>query len=103
MGLISGLLLFPITGPVYGLQFILDQIRNEAEAELLDEGRIRAELLNLSQLRDIGEISAEEHAAMEDALIEHLNMIRAYKEGLLDLVEVDQATIDDSDASGVER
>ena len=37
MGLISELLLLPVTGPVHGLQFILEQSREEAEAERLDE------------------------------------------------------------------
>ena len=102
MGLISGLLLFPITGPVHGLQFILEQIRNEAEAELFDEGRIQAELLNLNLLRDMGEISDEEYAAQEDALIEHLNMIRAYKDGLLEPFAVDEAESDEQDGNGEE-
>jgi len=102
MGLISGLLLFPITGPVRGLQFVMEQIRDQAEAELLDEGRIRAELLNLNLLRETGEITDEEHAELEDALIEHLNMIRAYKEGLLEPVATDEAEFDEPQAEGAE-
>jgi hypothetical protein len=102
MGLISGLLLFPISGPIHGLQFILEQIREQAEAELLDEGRIHAELVNLNLLRELGEISAEEHAALEDALIERLNTIRAYKEGQLDSVIIVEPEPDDLEEDGAE-
>jgi hypothetical protein len=103
MGLISGLLLFPVTGPLHGLQFILEQIREQAEAELLDEGRIRAELVNLNMLRDLGEITDEEHAALEDALIEHLNMIRAYKEGQYDPAAYGEIEIDEVETDGADE
>jgi len=102
MGLISGLLLFPISGPVYGLQFIVDQLRDQAEAELLDEDRIRADLVNLNVLHDLGEISDEEHTALEDAFIERLNMIRAYKERQLDPIANGEMEPDVSETDGAD-
>ena len=82
MGLLSGLLLLPITGPVRGLQFVLEQIKAEVDAEQLDEGRVEAELMELSVRHDLGEISDEDYAEQETALLEQLDAIRAYKEGL---------------------
>src|SRR5215212_6205542 len=84
MGLLSGLLLLPITGPVHGLRFVLEQIQAQADAELLDEGRVEAELMTLSLRHDLGEISDAEYESQETALLEQLNAIRAYKEGLIE-------------------
>jgi hypothetical protein len=82
MGLLSSLLLFPITGPVHGLQFVLEQIKAQVDAELLDEGHVTAELMAIGLQLDMGEISEEEYAARETELLEQLNAIRAYKAGL---------------------
>ena len=82
MGLLSGLLLFPITGPVYGLKFVLEQIQAQVDAQLLDEGQVTADLMTIGLQHDLGEISDEEYAGQEAALLERLNAIRAYKAGL---------------------
>jgi hypothetical protein len=84
MGLLSNLLLFPVTGPVHGVRFLLEQIQAQANAELLDEGRVQAELMSLSVRYDLGEISDAEYEEQEEALFEELNAIRAYKEELLE-------------------
>ena len=84
MGLLSGLLLFPVTGPIHGLRFVLDQIKAQVDAELLDEGRLQAELMDLSLRHDLGEISDVEYESRETALLEQLNAIRDYKEGFLE-------------------
>jgi hypothetical protein len=83
VGLLSGLLLLPITGPVHGLQFILEQIQAQVDAELLDDGRLQAELMTLSMRHELGEISDAEYEEQEAALLEELNAIRAYKEDLI--------------------
>ena len=83
MGLLSGLLLLPITGPVHGLQFILEQIQAQVDAELLDDGRMQAELMALSMRHELGEISDAEYDEQEAVLLDELNAIRAYKEDLL--------------------
>jgi hypothetical protein len=81
MGLIADLLLFPVTGPVRGFQFVLEQIRAEADAQLLDEGQLEAELLNCSLRYDAGELSEDEYRQLEAELLDLLDEIRAYKEG----------------------
>ncbi len=81
MGLISDLLLFPVMGPVRGFQFILEQVKAEADAQLLDEGRVQAELMNLSLRYDAGEVSEEEYLEGEAYLLDRLDEVRAYNEG----------------------
>ncbi len=63
------LLAAPVTLPVSGLRFILQQLLEMAERELRDEDRIRDELLLLHLRLEEGEISEEEYAAAEAALI----------------------------------
>jgi hypothetical protein len=89
VGLLSNLLLFPITGPVYGLKFVLEQIQAQVDAQLLDEGQVTGDLMAIGLQHEMGEISDEDYAAQEAALLEQLNAIRAYKAGL---VEVDPAS-----------
>lgn len=103
MGLISELLLLPVTGPVHGLQFILEQIREEAEAERLDEDRVMAELMNLGLRYDLSEISDAEYEAQERVLLEELDAIRTYNEGLNDVDssrDVDGDSMDYVDGGG---
>jgi multidrug efflux pump subunit AcrA (membrane-fusion protein) len=87
MGLLTDLLLLPVTGPAHGLHFILEQIQAQVEAEQLDEGRVEEELLALSLRHDMGEITEAEYMDQEAALLEQLNAIRAYKEALLEADE----------------
>jgi hypothetical protein len=82
MGLLSGLLLFPLTGPVYGLKFVLEQIQAQVDAQMLDEGRVMSDLMTIGMQHETGEISEEEYASQEAALLDQLNAIRAYKAGL---------------------
>lgn len=84
MRVLLELLLFPVTGPLRGLQFITGQIRAELEAQMLNEGRVEGELMELSLQHDLGEISGPEYEERETALLEELDAIRAYKEALLE-------------------
>lgn len=83
MGLISGLLLFPIMGPVHGFRFVLERLRDDAEAALRDEGRAFAELIDLSMRHGAGQLTDAEFAEQEARLLERLNAIREYRDGLL--------------------
>jgi hypothetical protein len=81
MGLL-GVLLLPITGPVHGFRFILERLRDEAEGALRDEGRAFAELIDLSMRHNAGQLSDAEFAEQEEAMLERLNSIREYRDGL---------------------
>jgi hypothetical protein len=79
MGLLSELLLLPVTGPVRGLRFIAEQVKEQVDAELDPRRRaeqVQAELMRLSVRRDLGQISADEYAAQEAALLAQLNALQ---------------------------
>jgi hypothetical protein len=98
MGLLSGLLLLPITGPVHGFRFILERLREEAESVLRDEGRAFAELIDLSMRHSAGQLSDAEFAEQEAELLERLNSIREYRDELLhaerDVEEEEDGSLD---------
>ena len=80
MGLLSDLLLLPVMGPVRGLGFIAEQVKEEVDAELDPARRaqqVQAELIRLSVQRDLGQISDDDYVAREAALLEQLNALQA--------------------------
>ncbi len=79
MGLITGLLTLPLA-PVRGTIWLAERIQEQAENELYDEDTIREQLMQLEAMHAGGEISDEELAAAEDALLERLVAARGLAE-----------------------
>jgi phage host-nuclease inhibitor protein Gam len=80
MGLLTDVLLLPIMGPVRGLAFIAKQVKDQVDAQCDPVRRaeqVQAELIRLSVRRDQGQISEEEYAAQEAALLAQLNALQA--------------------------
>ena len=80
MGLLSDLLLLPVTGPAHGLRFIAAQVKEQVDAERDPRRRaekVQAEFVRLSVRREMGQISADEYAAQEAALLAQLNALWA--------------------------
>jgi Gas vesicle protein G len=78
-GLLSDLLL-PVTGPVWGLRFIAAQVKEQVDAKWDPAWRaqqVQAGLIRLNMRRDLGQISADEYAAQEAALLAQLSALRA--------------------------
>lgn len=71
MGLFVGLLTLPLA-PVRGVVWIAEQVMEEMERELQDEGSIRRELVQLELDHEDGLIDEEERQVREDALMERL-------------------------------
>lgn len=76
MGLITGVLTLPLA-PVRGLVWVAEQLRDEAESQLYDEGRIHAELMQLEMDSDDGLIDDAEREQREDKLLERLALAEA--------------------------
>jgi hypothetical protein len=77
VGLIRGLITAPVAGPARAGWWVLEQVIGAAEADLYDEARITAELRALAAAADAGELSEQEHADAEAALIDRLVEARA--------------------------
>lgn len=87
MGAITGLLFLPFTAPVMGFHFVLERLRDEADAVLHDEGRGFAELIALSMRHKAGQLSDAEFAEQETELLERLSSMREYREAALEVDE----------------
>jgi hypothetical protein len=79
MGLFLDLLTLPVLGAPRMVHWLAKKVTEEAERELLDEDRVRAQLLELQVRYDLGEVSEEKYAEVESVLVERLNAIREAK------------------------
>ena len=71
MGLVTGLLGLPLM-PIHGVVWLGEQILSEAEGQLHDPARIRAQLEQVDEARRRGELSDDECAEIENELLERL-------------------------------
>jgi hypothetical protein len=76
------LLGLPVTAPIAGFKFILQQLEDMAERELNDEDRLRDELLLLQLRLEEGEVSEDEYLAQEADIVARLRVIRERKLGI---------------------
>lgn len=76
MGFLLDLLTFPVLGPIKGIKWIAEKVGEQADKELYNEDAVRGKLLELELRMDLGEISEEEYASTEEALMAHLRLIR---------------------------
>ena len=72
MGLIGGLLTLPLA-PVRGLAWVFEQVVDEAEAQLHDPARIRAELADAEAALERGDIDEETYEELERELLNRLH------------------------------
>lgn len=80
MGLLAKLLFFPVTGPVAGIRWSLDQVQKVVETELTDDSPIKQELMELQMLLELGDIDDEEYAHREARLMQQLREVRSWRE-----------------------
>jgi len=72
MGLIGGLLSLPLA-PAKGLVWVVNQVVEEADAQLHDPRRVRAELADAAAALERGEIDEATYEEIEDELLERLD------------------------------
>jgi hypothetical protein len=80
MGLIFDVLAAPVALPARGLMFIFNKIVEQVNNEMLDDSKVRMQLLELQALLDSGEITEEEFYEAEEELLDHLDAILEFKE-----------------------
>ena len=76
MFLIDDILLAPLKGVIW----VAEKVKQIAEQELYDEGRIKERLMELQLKLELDEISEEEYKKQEEELLERLDVIRKSKE-----------------------
>lgn len=76
MGLLGALLSAPVLGPPKLLRLLALAVCEEAHRESYDEGALRAELLELEELYQAGEMDESAYAEREAALLQRLQDIR---------------------------
>ena len=82
MGLLTNLLLFPIAGPVKGIQWTLGKVQRVAEEELTDDTTVKQELMELQMQVELGDIDDAEYVRREAELMQRLREIRDWRERL---------------------
>ena len=75
MGLLTNLLLAPVTLPVRGINSVFREIRDVVDRELNDPDAIRRELLELQRRLDAGLIEETAYDTAEAELLAHLSAI----------------------------
>ena len=90
MGLITGVLTLPLA-PVRGLAWVAGQLQDEAENQLYNEDRIRAELLQLEMDSEDGLVDETERAGREDELFERLAIADARRRAQINAAETERA------------
>ena len=79
MALLFGLLTLPVLGAPRLVHWLAQTVGQAALDELLDEGPLRATLLELQEQLDAGAMDDEEYDRQERALLERLNLVREMK------------------------
>lgn len=80
MALLMDALTMPVLGAPRLLLWLARTIAQEAQRQLWDEGGVRAQLLQLQERYDAGDLEEREYDLQEAALLERLNAIREIKD-----------------------
>lgn len=75
MGLFTGILLLPLA-PLRGTIWIAERLMEYAEQELGDEATARRLLAEAELAYESGELSEAEYEAVEDELLERIELLR---------------------------
>ena len=82
MGLLTKVLLFPVSGPVAGIRWSLGQVQKVVEEELTDDEPVKRELMELQMKLELGDIDDDEYVRQEADLMLRLREVRAWRERL---------------------
>jgi hypothetical protein len=80
MGFLGGLLTLPVLGAPRLVNWVAGTLAEEEENQLLDEGAVRGQLLELQDLYESGALTEDEYDRQEAMLVDRLKSIREAKE-----------------------
>ncbi|HEX8997119.1 MAG TPA: gas vesicle protein GvpG [Ktedonobacterales bacterium] len=103
MQLLSEILMSPVKGPTRALGFVMKRIQDQVASEYLDEGKVQAELLDLTFRYERGEVNDEQFQEQQAAILQHLNDIRNYKQAMADDSSAPDDVSDVSDGDSVDE
>jgi len=79
VSIILNILLAPLIGPMKGLLWVAEQIKDQTDTELYDDSKILVELSELELRLDLGQIELKDFEAQEDVLLQRLQKVREAK------------------------
>jgi hypothetical protein len=82
VGLLSKVLLFPVSAPVAGIRWSLGQVQKVVEEELTDDEPVKRDLMELQMKLELGDIDDDEYVRREAELMVRLREVRVWRERL---------------------
>lgn len=80
MGILKHLLFWPITGPKFLFDFSMGKVEGVVREELTDDTAVKAELMELQLLLELGDIDDAEYLRREHQVMLKLREIREWRE-----------------------
>ena len=80
MSIILNTLMAPLVGPMKGLLWVAEQIKDQTDAEIYDDSKILVELSELELRLDLEQIELKDFEAQEDVLLQRLQAVRKAKQ-----------------------
>jgi hypothetical protein len=80
MGLLKHLLFWPVTGPKFLIDFAVGQVEGVVKENLTDDSEVKAELMELQLLLELGDIDDDEYVRREALLMQRFREIREWRE-----------------------
>jgi hypothetical protein len=80
MGILKHLLFWPVTGPKFLFDFSMGKVEGVVREELTDDTAVKADLMELQLLLELGDIDDAEYVRREQVLMQRLREIREWRE-----------------------
>ena len=80
MGILKHLLFWPVTGPMFLTEFAFDKVQGVVRDELTDDTSIKAELMELQLMLELGDIDDDEYVRREAEVMLKLRDVRHWRE-----------------------
>ena len=80
MGILKHLLFWPVTGPKFLIDFAVGQVEGVVKENLTDDSEVKAELMELQLLLELGDIDDDEYVRREAMLMQRFREIREWRE-----------------------
>lgn len=80
MGILKHLLFWPVTGPMFLTEFAFDKVQGVVKEELTDDTSIKAELMELQLMLELGDIDDDEYVRREAEVMAKLRDVRHWRE-----------------------